>query len=348
MEAPARRAAPRARRASRTVGSPQIRNRGRSVATSAPPRRPGTRCRRCSWRRHVELASVRGERTLPLHELIGPEAERARRRRADPGRRRRSRRQPADVHEGRPAQRDGDRGRARLAVRGRRTRSARRSAPQARFRARRAPLARRGRLPRPRRGGREPDRRRARHRRLPPARAPGADAARAGAVLSYEDLAHASTGARTRRTSGRARASSSRCASGSACPARRTHASRANAGRARCCSTGSSCAPASCSPRRPRDTRSSRSRASRGTAGSIRVQEAFVAAGRGAVRLLHSRARRRRGRPAREERLSPRRRDPRGAVRQSLPLHRLREDLRRGPERRRHRSERHRCPASSS
>ena len=44
-------------------------------------------------------------------------------------------------------------------------------------------------------------------------------------------------------------------------------------------STASSCARASCSPRRPTATRSSRSRASPGTSGLHPVQQAFVEAG---------------------------------------------------------------------
>ena len=52
------------------------------------------------------------------------------------------------------------------------------------------------------------------------------------------------------------------------------------------------------------------------------------------VRLLHARARRRDRRPARARPESERRRDPRGALGKSLPLHRLREDLRRRPARR--------------
>ena len=51
---------------------------------------------------------------------------------------------------------------------------------------------------------------------------------------------------------------------------------------------------------------------------------------RRAVRLLHTGARRRGGRSARALSRSLRRRDPRGALGQPLPLHRLREDLRRG------------------
>src|SRR5262245_59802556 len=52
--------------------------------------------------------------------------------------------------------------------------------------------------------------------------------------------------------------------------------------------------------------------------------------GRGAMRFLHARTRRRHGRPAPAEPGSDRGRDPRGALREPLPLHRLREDLRRG------------------
>src|SRR6185312_13923652 len=51
---------------------------------------------------------------------------------------------------------------------------------------------------------------------------------------------------------------------------------------------------------------------------------------RRAVRLLHAGPDRRDGRPARAQRRAERRRDPRGALGQPLPLHRLRQDLRRG------------------
>src|SRR4029450_11373514 len=50
-------------------------------------------------------------------------------------------------------------------------------------------------------------------------------------------------------------------------------------------------------------------------------------------RLLHARARRRGGRPARARAAPGRRRDPRGACGQRLPLHGVREDLRRGAPR---------------
>src|SRR5262249_53736114 len=57
--------------------------------------------------------------------------------------------------------------------------------------------------------------------------------------------------------------------------------------------------------------------------------------GGGAVRLLHSRLRRLDGRPARAEPGTVRRRDPRGALRQPLPLHRVPEDPGRRASRRR-------------
>ena len=86
----------------------------RSAATSAPRRRPATRCR--CWPRStptVELRRLdRPPRRCPCAEFcIGPEAHGARRRRAD---RRRSRVPvldgPAGVPEGRRPQRHGDRG----------------------------------------------------------------------------------------------------------------------------------------------------------------------------------------------------------------------------------------------
>src|SRR4051794_27089830 len=46
------------------------------------------------------------------------------------------------------------------------------------------------------------------------------------------------------------------------------------------------------------------------------------------MRLLHARTRRRNGRSPASHAESFRRRDPRGALRQPLPVHRLREDLR--------------------
>ena len=98
--------------ASRTVGSPQIRNRGTiggNLGTASPAGDAlppllveGAR---------VELASARGVRELPLAGLPARrQAQRARRRRADRRGARRAERPAADVHEDRPAQRDGHRG----------------------------------------------------------------------------------------------------------------------------------------------------------------------------------------------------------------------------------------------
>ena len=82
-------------------------------------------------------------------------------------------------------------------------------------------------------------------------------------------------------TRGWARACSTCCASGSACPAPRPAASRASAARARCSSTARSCARASCSRRPPSTPRSSPSRAcSRASAARLTdVQRAFVETG---------------------------------------------------------------------
>ena len=100
-----------------------------------------------------------------------------------------------------------------------------------------APLDEADGFPDARRRQREPDRRRARHRRLPPPRARASSRAARSRGASHEDRADRQRRARARPTSGAARACSSRCASSSGCPARRTRASRASAARARCCST---------------------------------------------------------------------------------------------------------------
>src|SRR5690348_2028458 len=78
---------------------------------------------------------------------------------------------------------------------------------------------------------------------------------------------------------------------------------------------------------RPRGRHRGRARAG-ARAGGVRR------GGSGAVRVLHAGARRRHGRAARARPRTERRRDPRGALRQPLPLHRLREDLRRRAARR--------------
>ena len=151
-----------------------------------------------------------------------------------------------------------------------------------------APLDEADDVPRAGRGGREPDRRRARHGRLPPARAARADRARAREVPGMRIELTRQRRASARPTSGRARACSSRCASGSACPARRTPASRASAARARCCSTARSSARASCSRRRPTATTSSPSRGSREGERAAPRAAGVRRGGRRAVRLLHA------------------------------------------------------------
>ena len=84
MEAPVAALLPALAEASRTVGSPQIRNRGTiggNLGTASPAGDALPPLLVCGA--EVKLASVRGERALPLREfLVGPEAERARRRRA--------------------------------------------------------------------------------------------------------------------------------------------------------------------------------------------------------------------------------------------------------------------------
>ena len=108
--------------AARTVGSPQIRNRGTiggNLATASPAGDAlpplvldGA---------EVECASVRGVRRVPVRGVRhGREAERARAGRADRGGAGHAVGGAADVHEGRAAERDGDRGRLARAERRRR------------------------------------------------------------------------------------------------------------------------------------------------------------------------------------------------------------------------------------
>ena len=189
-------------------------------------------------------------------------------------------------------------------------------------------------------------RRRARHRRVPPARAlgdgpphrspgPGTTTRKGGLTDADHDSPSTASGTRS-TTSGRARACSTSCASGWACPAPRTPASRASAARARSTSTA---LPVLRLPRRRRPGGGPRGHApSRAwpTASELHpVQQAFVDAG--AVQcgfctpgLLVADPR-----PARTRNPHPDRPgDPRGAGRQPVPVHRLREDPRRRTARR--------------
>ena len=83
----------------------------RSAATSAPPRLPATRCRRSSSR--APRSSSRASRryaALPLAEfLVGPKRNAAPPDELITAVRRRALGRAADVHEGRPPERDGDR-----------------------------------------------------------------------------------------------------------------------------------------------------------------------------------------------------------------------------------------------
>ena len=262
----ARRPAARASRSpSRTVGSLQIRNRGTvggNLATASPagdglpPLYAADAV--------VELASVRGTRARPG----GRVRHRARsatalaRRRADRRVLAARRGRPAAVRQGRHAQRDGDLRLLRQprAVAGGAPRrdvhrlgradadrappTPTRSSPACSTRRlcdpRALPDAALRPLRRARRAGRAADRRRARHRGLPPPR--GRRARAADADLGLGDGcrrgADASTASGARSTApGAARACSTRCASGSASPAPRTPASRASAAPARSTST---------------------------------------------------------------------------------------------------------------
>ncbi len=171
--------------ASRTVGSPQIRNRGTiggnlGTASPAGDALPPLLVEGAE----VELAKVGATRTLPLAEfLVGPKRNALAEDELIVAVAPDAVQGQTDVHEGRAAQRDGDR---RLLPRARGRPGAGGDQGGVRLRrpgggARHRPARRARRVPgAPGRGG-QPDRRRARHRRLPAACAEGADRARARA-----------------------------------------------------------------------------------------------------------------------------------------------------------------------
>ena len=288
--------------ASRTVGSPQIRNRGTiggNLGTASPAgdalppllvERAESSLRACAARRRCRSATsssaskrnALADDELIVAVLVAPE------------------RRAADLHEGRPAQRDGDRRLlARLVVDRERGELAPRSAPR---RPSPALVTARSETRTP-----SPTRCAAAACPIDDVRGTAAYRRHALGVLA----GGRSRGARMRialtvngepreADVGAARACFSRSASGSACPARRTPASRASAARARCSSTACSSAPASCSRRRPTGTRSSPWRAWPATAAAPRPG-GVRRGGRRPVRLLHAGPRRRDRRPARAD-----------------------------------------------
>ena len=195
--------------ASRTVGSPQIRNRGTiggNLGTASP-----------AGDAHPPLLVEDAERrdrqrprgaTLPLTEFfLGAEAQRARGGRAGAGGPDRTERGAADLHEGGPRNAmviavcslavlaDRERGELRAAFGS--------AGPMPALVT--APLDCARRLPRPRRGRCEPDRRRPRHGCLPPPCAASPHEARSGPGARMK-IRLVVNGERARRTSGRARA----------------------------------------------------------------------------------------------------------------------------------------------
>ena len=319
--------------ASRTVGSPQIRNRGTiggnlGTASPAGDALPPLLVEDAE----VQVASVRGETADPAAGLPARrEAERARARRAHHGRARRAEPGGADVHEGGAAERDGD---LRLLPRPARRPRARRAARGVRLggpdRAARHGAARRGReLPRARRREREPDRRRARHCRLPPACSRGAHPPRAREVPRMKiELTVNGERRETDVWGGESLLFALREQLG--LPGSKNACEQGECGSCSVLLDGKlvcSCLVLAAQA----DGHEVVTVEGVAVDGTLhRVQEAFVAGGRRAVRVLHAGPDRGDGRPAGAHAEPDGRRDPRGALGQPLPLHRLPEDLRRG------------------
>ena len=281
----------------------------------------------------VEIASVRGRGRSRSRRFSWASSERALTRRARHRCSAHAERCAADIHEGRHAERDGD---LRLLARPSGGHRAGRGSCGVRVGGTgtdaRPGAARRGRLG-ARAGGRggAADRRCSWHRGLPTPCARGARGPGARAGASHEDRSSRSTATRTRPTCGAARACSTSFASGSGSRARKTPVSRESVARAPSCSTGSSsCAclvlgaqadghelvtvegiaedggSTGCRRRSSRRARSS-------AASAPRVD-------------------RRHRRPPRPLTLTERRRDPRGALGERLPVHGVRTDLRCGSQ----------------
>ncbi len=310
----------------------------RSAATSPPRRRPATRCRRSSIEaaRRSSARPCAARARVPLVDFVTG----VKRNGARAGRRRSaavSRSTPSNAPQ--TFMKVGPRNAMVIAVVSLAALRGRRAARVVRLRLRRGPCSSPRRATRrrlvPGAASRRPrccaDRRRARHRGLPAARAPRADDVARSSGRSHEDRRSAINGDERRGRLLGGRVAALRAAREARRPrAPRTRASRVSAARARCCSTAPSSAPASCSPRRPTATTWS---TVEGLADGDRLHARAAGVRRGgrrAVRLLHAGPRRRRRPTCCSGHAEPsRRRDPRGALRQPLPLHRLRQDLRR-------------------
>ena len=317
--------------ASRTVGSPQIRNRGTiggnlGTASPAGDSLPPLLIEDA----RIELAGTRGERTLPLAEfLIGPKRTALEADELVVAVRLRPSRAPQTFMKvgprnamvisicslalcGRPRARGAARG-VRL-VRARR----RRWSPRRSTRPRASPSASWPRRARSTTCAARPPTVATRSACSRAARSRGASyedraarqrrAARSRRLRRREPAVRPARAARAARRQGRLRGGRVRLLLGAARRRARVRLPRARRAGRRA---------------RGRDRRGTRRRraAARGAAGVRR-------GGRRAVRLLHARPRRRDGRAARARRRAERRRHPRGALGQSLPLHGLRPHLR--------------------